>query len=166
MISPEVIRRYPFFAGLTHEHIVALAHMAEEVTVENDHYFFREGDDLKKFHLILEGKAAVVIGVPDQSVKQKVSSQLTGRLETRDVVLSTLGRGDAFGWSSLVPPYQATASTKAITPCRVVVFDAVALRRAFKDDCRFGYLVMQKAVQISSSRLHDLRIETLTHIVE
>ena len=164
MISPEVIRRYPFFGGLSYEHIVVLASAANEISVESGHYFFHDGDNLHQFYLILHGEVAVAMEVPDQAVEQKISGQLTGQFQMRDVVLSSLGRGDAFAWSALVPPYQATASVKATTPCQVAVFDALALRRAFEEDCRFGYMMMQKAAQISSNRLRDMRIETLAYL--
>ncbi len=66
MISPELIRRYPFFSGLEHEQIVALANVASEFKAETDHYFFHEGDMLDNLYLLVEGAAAIVIEVPHQ----------------------------------------------------------------------------------------------------
>lgn len=166
MISPELIRRYSFFGGLSHEHIIKLAQAATETGVEAGSYFFHEGDELNSFYLITEGEAAVVIEVPDRDVAQKVSGQLTGNLATRDVVISVVGPGNVIGWSALVPPFQATASAKATGDCRVAVFDAVVLRQAFEEDCRFGYVMMQRAAQVSSARLRDMRIETLAYLAE
>ncbi len=40
MVSLELIRRYPFFAGLSYENIVALAEVADELSVSPGHYFF------------------------------------------------------------------------------------------------------------------------------
>jgi len=34
MVSPEVIRRYPYFSGLSMERISILANIAEEVDIE------------------------------------------------------------------------------------------------------------------------------------
>jgi len=42
MISAEVIRRYPFFGGLTLKQINALAKLGKEEIVEVGHYFFHE----------------------------------------------------------------------------------------------------------------------------
>jgi hypothetical protein len=47
MISAELIRRYPFFDRLTHDQILTLARVGEELTVEAGHYFFYERERLK-----------------------------------------------------------------------------------------------------------------------
>ncbi len=60
MISPEIIRRYPFFAGLTFEQIEFLAQTAEETTVEANSYFFHDGEALDSFYLVLEGAVSIV----------------------------------------------------------------------------------------------------------
>ena len=164
MISPELIRRYPFFAGLEEDQIVSLAQVANEETVEPGHYFFHEEDELDTFYLVMEGEVAVTIEVPDQAVEQKVSGQLTGELQTKDIVISTVGPGEVFAWSGLVPPHRSTANSKANSACRVVAFDGVQLREKFEKDCRFGYLMMQKAAQVSRGRLRDLRIESLANL--
>jgi CRP/FNR family cyclic AMP-dependent transcriptional regulator len=167
MVSPELIRRYPFFSGLDYDHIVKLAKVADEQTVETGHYFFHESDDLQNVYLLIEGAVAIVFEVPDQDVEQQVSGQLTGKLKTKDVTVSTVGSGDVFGWSGLIPPYTATASARAITSCRVVSFDCRQLLQThFEEDCRFGYIITQKAAQVIRERLRDLRIESLAHLVE
>ncbi len=165
MISPELIRRYPFFAGLSHDHIVTLAKVADELTVETGYYFFHEGDELERLYLVVEGAVAIVIEVPAQDVEHELSGQLTGELKTSDVVISAVGPGEVFGWSALVPPHQATTSGKATTPCRVIAFDCQELLSIFEDDCLFGYLMTQKIAQVVRDRLRDMRIESLAHVV-
>ncbi len=166
MVSPELLRRYPFFAGLTHDNIAVLANLAEEHTVEAGHYFFHADEEVRCLHLTLEGKVGIVVELPDHEVEQPVSGQLTGAVKTRDVVVSTVGPGEVFGWSALVPPFTASASAKALTPCRVVCFDSRELVKSFAEDCRFGYLMMQKAAQIIRDRLHDMHIQSLAYMVE
>jgi CRP/FNR family cyclic AMP-dependent transcriptional regulator len=165
MISPELIRRYPFFAGLSHEHITTLAKVAEELNVEVGHYFFHEGDELTHFYIVLEGAVAIVIEVPARDVEHKLAEQFSGELRTREEVLSAIGPGEVFGWSALVPPHQAMSSGKATTPCRGVAFDAKQLFKIFETDCGFGYIMMQKMAQVVRDRLRDMRTESLAHIV-
>ena len=165
MISPEIIRRYPFFAGLDEAQIVALAQVADEITVDAGHYFFHEEDELNTFYLVVEGEVAVIIEVPDQDVEQKVSGQLMGELKTKDIVVSTVGPGEVFAWSGLVPPHKATGSAKTNGTCRVLAFDGLQVRQKFEEDCRFGYLMMQKVAEVSRGRLRDLRIESLASLV-
>jgi CRP-like cAMP-binding protein len=149
MVSPELLRRYPFFSGLTLEHIVLLAKTAEEAEVAAGHYFHHEGDDLRSLFLIVEGEVNVITRLPQKG---------------KEVVLSTMGVGDVFGWSSLVPPHSATAGAKAVTPCQLVEFDRDELLQKFEEDCRFGYVMMQKIAQLVRERLNDLRIETMAYI--
>jgi hypothetical protein len=49
-------------------------------------------------------------------------------------------------------------------PSLVIAFDCQKLLKEFESDCRFGYLMMQKAAQISRDRLRDLRIESLAEL--
>lgn len=166
MVSPELLRRYPFFSGLSHEYMTKLAKMSEEISVEVDHYFFHEDDELDKFYLTLEGAVAIVIELPEKDVQHKVSDQFLRELKTKDVIVSTVGSGDIFGWSGLIPPYQATAGAKAVTDCRVVAIQSRELRELFEEDCAFGLIMTLKAAQIIRDRLRDLRTETLSFIIQ
>lgn len=150
MVSLELLRWYPFFAGLTREQLLTLARAGGEVAGHEGHYFFHEGEELDHFYIILEGAVAIVIELPEQD---------------KEVVISTVGPGEVFGWSGLVPPHDATAAAKAVTPCRVVAFDCLDLRRHFEEDYRFGYLMMQKAAQVIRQRLRDTRIQSLAYYV-
>ncbi len=164
MISPEILRRYQFFAGLSNEQIIILAEDAEEKNVEEGHIFFKENDVLKGFYLVLEGTVGIVIEIPDQDVKQTVSDQLTGELITKDIVLSTVSSGNIFGFPALIPPHNANACAKAFAPCLVVEFNCTELLKEFDKDCGFGYVMTQRVAQLAVERLRDLRVETLAYI--
>jgi CRP-like cAMP-binding protein len=146
MISPEVLRRYPYFAGLTADQMVTVANTAEEISAPAEHFFFHEGDSLTHLYIVLEGEVAILIEVPAQN---------------KQVVTSTIGPGEVFSWSGLVPPYQATAAAKTLGVSRVLSFDCQALRQAFETDCQLGYIMMQMLAQVIRDRMRDLRIETL-----
>lgn len=161
MVSPELIRRYPFFAGLSRDQILTLAKVAEEISAEAGHQFFHEGDELKRFYLVAKGAVAITMELPERGVEHKLAEQFLRELKTRDVVISTVGSGDLFGWSGLVSPHQATASAKAIDSCIVLAFDCERLFKIFEEDCRFGYLMILKAAQVIRERLRDIRIESL-----
>ncbi len=164
MISPELLRRYPFFSGLKHEHLVSLAKVGSEEMVDAGHYFFHGNDQLEKLYLILEGAVAVVMEIPQEGAHQTVANQYNRQLHTTDVVISAIGPGEVFGVSAVIPPPTATASAKATTPCRVVAFSGQGLLDIFKQDCQFGYLMTQKIAHIFRSRLHDMRIESLAFV--
>jgi CRP/FNR family cyclic AMP-dependent transcriptional regulator len=166
MISTEMLRRYPFFAGLGREHLNTLARVSDEITVEADDYFFREEDEMAHFYIVLEGAVAIVFELPERDVKHKIADQFARELKTKDVVVSTVGTGDIFGWSGLVPPYKATAGAKALTRSRAIAVGSKELVAIFEEDYKFGYLMTQRAAQVIRDRLRDLRIETLASSME
>ncbi|MCJ7702550.1 MAG: cyclic nucleotide-binding domain-containing protein [Anaerolineales bacterium] len=145
MITPELISRYHFFADLDLDQLNNLAKIGEGITTETGEYIFHEGDELHSFYIVVEG----AIGIVHEKEKEP------------DTVVSAVGPGHIFAWSSLVPPHIATASAKALTPCWLITFDCKKLLHIFQKDCKFGYQMMQKIVQISRDRLLDARIESL-----
>ncbi len=161
MISPELIRRYPFFSGLNFDQITALATVADEATVEAGHYFFREGDKLGKLFLIMDGEVVIAIKVPDRNHVQEVAEQIMGNFITEDVTVSSVGPGQLFSWSALIPPHVSTASAKAVTRTRVLAFDSEDLFKIFQEDCNFGYVMLQKVAGVIRQRLRDMQIQSL-----
>ncbi len=164
MVSPELIRRYPFFAGLTMEEITILAQAARELTVEAGRYFFHEGDELDHFYFVVEGKVGILVDIPDPAIRQSVSRQLTGNLITSEVIVATVPPGEMFAWSALIPPHRATSSGKALSTGRVISFDCRILRAAFEDNPRFGYLTMLKVALVIRDRLRAMRTEAIGDI--
>jgi len=161
VISTELIRRYPFFAGLTREQIAALATLATEITANPGHYFFREGDTLGQLLFVIDGQVDIVISVTDRSKNQPVAEQLMGNFTGKDVTVSIVRPGHIFAWSALIPPHVATAGAKATTSCRVIAFDHEELSRIFDKDAHLGYLVLQKTAGVVRQRLREMRLQSL-----
>ena len=109
MVSPEVIRRYPYFSGISIERINILANIAEEIECEKGQYFHNEGEEIDKVYILVEGEVSLITSLPQQD---------------KEVVINTLGVGDVFGWTSLLPTYTAGAGAKTITDCKLVEFSA------------------------------------------
>ena len=151
MISPELIRRYPFFAGLGLDQITSLAKTAEEESVEAGHYFLREKDQTQYLYLLMEGSVTVEIELPGQN---------------REITVTTIGPGEIFGWSALVPPHTATAHVKATEPCHVIAIDCQQLLDIFEEEPRFGYQMMTRAAQVIRDRVAAMTIETLAYLAE
>ena len=164
MISPELLRRYQFAAGLNHDQIVALAKISNEVEVEAGSYFFRDGEQVDKFYIVMEGAIAILFEVTDREEGSTVSEQLTGGLATKEVVISTIGTGSPFAWAGIIPPHEAFANAKAIAPSKVIAIDCIELRKIFDEDPGFAYLMTTRAAQVMREQLRDLSIETLAFI--
>lgn len=164
MVSPQLIRRYPFFAGLTHDQISTLAKAATEDTVAAGHYFFRAGDKLNDLYFVIDGRINIVIGVPVHNENNNTANVIMGDLVTEDITVSTIGPGELFAWSALIPPHRSTAGAVAGTSCRVVSFASEDLFTIFRNDCNFGYLMLEKVAGVIRQRLRDMHIQSLAFV--
>jgi len=156
MISAELLENYNFFSGLDHEYVIRLAEIAEEVSVEGDTYIFREGDNIRKLYLIVEGTTAIIFEVPGKTRDDKIT----------EISLNTIGACDVFGYPALVPPHMASVSAKSLTPCQIIAFDGEALLSIFEEDCRFGYMVMQRIAHVMRERISEIRAVSLAYLME
>ena len=165
MITPELIRRYPFFSGLDFEPITTLAMIADEYSVDPGHFFFHEGEKLDKLYFVLEGKVEITVSVPDRDHVQDIAEQIVGNFITEDVTVSTVGSGQLFAWSALIPPHVSTASARVAVPSRVLAFESEDLFNIFKKDCEFGNLMLLKVASVIRQRLRDMRIQSLAFTI-
>ena len=151
MVSPELIRRYKYFSSISNEQLTKLASIAEEVEFEPGHYFHQEGDDIGKVYIVVEGDISLITSLPQQD---------------KEVVINTMGAGDVFGWTSLLPPYTAGSGAKSASKCTLIEFESTKLREKFEGDYKFGYLMMIKIAQIIRERLDAIVMETLAYQAE
>ncbi len=86
MISPEVLRRYPYFSGISNESLKQLAMIAEEKSIPANCAMFHEGDSASHLSVILKGEVNIQYTLGN------------GELRTVD----TLVDGDLLMWSALV----------------------------------------------------------------
>jgi CRP/FNR family cyclic AMP-dependent transcriptional regulator len=148
MVSPELLRRFPFFSGLTDEEIKSIAMVSDEERHEANTFIFREGDKAQKMYVLIEGTVDIMVNTDEEGLERET--------------VSTLTHGDVFCWSAVVEPNLLTASAFAATPARVVAIDGAGLRAMFELDCHLGFRILQKAAVIISSRLKDTRIQMLS----
>lgn len=130
MISPELLKSYPFFASLTDEQIKAIAMIGEEKSFPKDSILFREKTDANKLMLLLEG-----------AVDLFYSNKVEGSVVNSKACSIT--PGSIFGVSSLIEPYIYTAFAKATMPVKVVDIDGVALRQMVDNDEMLGRMLIR-----------------------
>lgn len=164
MVSPELLRRYPFFSCLSHDQLVTLAMAGEEISVDAEHYFFHEGENLRNLFFVIEGEIDIGVRLTVKGAENGVREQILGHFIEEIVHVSSITPGNIFAWSALIPPNISTASAKSAVPSRVVVFDCEELTRAFQEDCPFGYLMLQKVAGAVRQRLRDMRVQSLAFI--
>lgn len=163
MISIELIRRYPFFAGLTDEQMITLANKGTLEAAYAGHDFFLEGEELDRFFFVTEGKVDIVVGVTVHDSEQEFVGQILGNLNMKDLTVNTLGVGEMFGWSALIPPHTSSAGARAASDCQVISFDCNSLRPIFEKNPQFAQMMTLKAAQVTRERLREMRMESFAY---
>ena len=151
MISPEVLRRFPLFAGLSPTAFRDLALFGEQATYAAGDYIFEEGDDASQLFLIVEGSVDILLNLGDNYEKR--------------TEIETIVAGEVLGWSALVEPHTYKLSAIATSDVTAVALDAVALRAYLAGHCELGYMVLGRVAQIIGDRLHNMRVRMLSLIV-
>jgi len=135
---------HPFFAGLDDEAIALVTGCAVNAHLRPGESLFREGEPADRFFVIRSGRVAISTRLP------------TGR-----VVLDTARDGDVVGWSWLVAPYRWTFDAVATEETSVVSIDGACLRGKCEADPALGYALLQRVVQVMSTRLQSARVRLL-----
>jgi CRP-like cAMP-binding protein len=143
MISPELLRRFPCFAGIGEESLKALAMLADEKCVPAGTAMFSEGDPAETLSVIVKGEVNIQYVLGD------------GERRTVD----TLVDGDILGWSALVEPYQYTALGTASKETRLIVIRAKKLRELCEKDPLLGYRLSQQIARLLAHRLDGARAQ-------
>ncbi len=140
MVTEEFVSMQPFFKGLDQQEIKAIARMAEELEYAAGVTVSEEGQPVKAFYLLMEGKVELFY----KSDNGKPEHFIVGEIHP----------GEPFGISALIEPYTLTATARSASPSRVLKFDAVELRKLCQADHHIGHHVMTKVAKAAMDRLH------------
>lgn len=146
MISPEMLRRYPYFAGVSDASLKAIAVVADEETVPAGTTMFTEGDPATKLYIIVKGQV---------DIQYTLGS---GELRTVD----TLVNGDLLVWSALVEPHKCTTVGTTAQDTQLVAIDAMKLRDLCEQDPLLGHRLMSQVAKLLAHRLEGARIQLAT----
>jgi CRP-like cAMP-binding protein len=146
MISPEQLRRYPFFGGLMAEELASIAMIAEELSFPDGAIIFRDGDLATKLYVLTLGAVDIVYHI-----------ERTNGIETSFV--GSIVAGEPFAISAVLEPYRLTASAVAHGPVQAIAIDAAGLRALCELSCHMGYTVMRQVARALAERLGFALIE-------
>ena len=143
MISPELLRRYPYFGGISEESLKAVAMIADEKCVSGGTELFRAGDAADWLNVIVRGEV---------NIQYELGS---GEKRTVD----TLVDGDILGWSALVEPHKYTAVCTASKETQLVVIHGRKLRELCEQEALLGYRLMTQIAKLLAHRLEGARVQ-------
>jgi CRP/FNR family cyclic AMP-dependent transcriptional regulator len=143
MISLEVLRSFPYFAGVSHESLQAVAKIAEERHFEKGQTLFKDGDPSQGLYIVRHGQVDIVYGLAGGEAR----------------VVDTIVDGDLIGWSSLVEPYRSTATAIAREAGGAVWIEAKGIRSLCERDPVLGYHLLRALTGVLSRRLQGALIQ-------
>lgn len=149
MVSPELLRRYPFFGDFGNDHLNAIAMLADDVTFEKDEVIFESGRPADTLYFLIEGCVDLHYIVVDE-----INAELR-----KDFFISEINPGEPFGISALIEPYRYTGAVRATCSSRVLKLDAAGLRALCAVDPKIDAILMRKVATAAMSRLHDTRVQ-------
>jgi CRP-like cAMP-binding protein len=141
-----VLRQNPWFQSLDPDHFQIMVDISSEVSWSEGQIIFGEGEPGDRLYLVVEGRVALEIYVPDRG---------------RRTIL-TVGPDEVFGWSA-VTPFARTrmANARAVAPTRAIAFDSQALSQACEADHELGYYVYRRLTNIIAGRLSATRLQLI-----
>jgi CRP-like cAMP-binding protein len=151
MVSSELLKRYSFFGGLTDEQLKSLSMIAAEKTFESDALIFEECDTADKIYLLIEGNV-------DLSYRS-IDEMHTYTAPPKEFYAGSINPGEVFSVSALIEPYTNNASAKASELSRVIMIDAIELRKLLEQDLQLAYNLTRQTVRVLVERLIDLRVQ-------
>jgi CRP/FNR family cyclic AMP-dependent transcriptional regulator len=149
MISPELVRRYPFFAGLDDAQLKAIAMIADELDYPTGATLFENDQAATALHLLLTGNV-------------ELSYVVTDRMDPglrKEFYVSDINPGEIIGISALVEPYRYTATARVVSPSCVLKIDAAALRALCSANPQMAANLMRQIAKVAMERLHDTRVQ-------
>ena len=148
MISPELLRRYPYFADVSDESLKEVAMISEEVTAAPGSTLFCEGDKAESLYILVEGEV---------DLQYTLGS---GELRTVD----TLVDGDLILWSALVEPYKSTATgtVRKERDAKLIAVDGQQLRQLCETNHDLGYRMLISITTLLATRLEGARVQLAT----
>ncbi|MCI0519717.1 MAG: cyclic nucleotide-binding domain-containing protein [Chloroflexi bacterium] len=149
MISPELLRRYPFFGKLNDEQLRAIAMISEEVHYAPGDTVLKEGNPADWLCLLMEGGIDLFYK-SEEAYYAKTSKMFhVGEINPEEV----------FGISALIEPYTYNASSSASQPSRLIQVDAKALRALIELDRGLGYVLIKQLAKTAIQRLEYTRVQ-------
>ena len=154
MISPETLRRYPFFARQSHYMLKEIAMLSKKRVLGEGDWLFYEGDPAFKLYIVLEGAISLTLSIYMNGDGSHIER------------MSPLGVGEVLGWSSLVKPFVYTLGAQATKKSVLAEIDAGPLRELLDDNPAYGYYMYKHLAEAMGERLTFKCIQLLSLILD
>lgn len=151
MVSTELLRRYPFFAGLSDQQLRKLAMISNEAICHEGEVLFEGGANADHLYLLRDGNIELHYVVTDERGMEKPQDYLVG----------IINPGEVFGISAVVAPFEYTSGAVASEPSELIELESAPLRELCDSDLALKALFQERIAATAFKRLQDARVQLL-----
>lgn len=141
MTTVDVLREMSCLEGIPDTQMELICQIAEERDYPINTVVRREGDEADALYIVCSGRVSIDLAIPGSHV----------------VSIYKVEVGDLFGWSSLAPPFKATADCVCEKDSRLLVLPREKLLRVFEDHVEVKAAIMETLVKRIGQRLRETR---------
>jgi CRP/FNR family cyclic AMP-dependent transcriptional regulator len=149
MISPELLRRYPFFGFLNDLQLKSIAMIAEQEPVAQGTVVVREGEQATALYFLMNGGLDLFYTVSEEF---KPAS-------AKEYFIEEINPGEIFGISALIEPHVLSASARSSADSHLIRIDSEGLLALFDQDQALAYAFMRQVAKTAMERLYATRIQ-------
>jgi len=150
MISPELLRRYPFFGKLDGAQLKKIAMMAEEVDLDGGEIVFESGEPAAALYLLIAGSLELYYEVQDEHDPSLHKEFLVGEINP----------GEPFGLSAAIEQQRTLTATAKVTKAgKAIKIDAAELCDLCDADPQMAYVLMSQIAKATMERLGFVRVQ-------
>ncbi len=149
MISPELLRRYPFFSRLTDQQLRDLSMLSDELRYADKEIILQEGEQATALFFLLEGGVDLFYTVEEAYRAD----------DGKQVFVGAINPGEPFGISAMIEPHTLTATVRSSGSCRVIKISQAGLLGMFEDDPGFEVLFLRRIARAAIDRLNASRVQ-------
>ncbi len=151
MVSPDVLRRDPFFGVFDEGELREIAMLSEEVFLPAGHTVFEVDQPAAALYLLVEGGIEVwyvAIDKHEQNLR-------------KEFYVSDINTGELFGISTLIAPHRYTTTALVTGATQLIKMDGAALRALCQQTPKLEAAMMRQIAKVAMDRLHDTRVQLL-----
>ncbi len=150
MVSPELLRRYPFFGRLSEAHLKAIAMLTDEVFCSEGQMLCEIGQPADALYLLIEGGIELHYIIDRDGSKRR-----------KDFYVGDVNPGEPFGISALIEPYPYTPCARVTQAGRVLKINGSGLRVMCEVDNGIASALMRHIAKNALSLLEGTRTQRI-----
>ncbi len=146
MISPEQLRRYPFFLSVDADVLKEVAMISDEVAFDANETIFAENDPAERLYIVIDGEVDLKYTLGDGQQR----------------VVDTIVAGELLVWSAMVEPFRCTTAGVTRKPSTLISINGAKFRALCEQHHDLGYRMLVSVTKSLASRLEGARVQLAT----